>query len=97
MRIGCHAEEQKRKSTGYRLDYYSKHASSTSIPSETFHDAIHGASRRPTLPRERASAARLGYACETNLAGGTRSFNNAFQFLIYLDTVDCIIVLTKSV
>lgn len=78
------AEEQKRKSTGYRLDYYSKHASRTSIPSETFHDTIRGASQRPTLLCERASAVRLGYACETtNLAEGTRFLDNAFQFLIF--------------
>lgn len=84
MRIGCRAEEQKRKSTDYRLDYYSKHASRTSIPSETFRDTIRGASRRPTLLCERASAVRLGYACETtNLAEGTRFLDNAFQFFIF--------------
>ncbi|XP_011639092.1 uncharacterized protein LOC105428455 [Pogonomyrmex barbatus] len=60
MRIGYHAEEQKRKSTGYRLDYYSKHAS----VGRSFllkHSTIRGASRRPALLRERASVVRLGY------------------------------------
>lgn len=78
MRIGCHAGEQKRKSTGYRLDYYSKHVSRTSIASETFHDTTYSASRRPTFLRERASAARLGYVCETTNLAGIRFFDNAF-------------------
>jgi len=85
MRIGCRTEEQKRKSSGYRLDYYSKHASWTSIPSETFHDTICDASRRPTLLRERAIATRLGHAYEiANLTEGTCFLDNSFQFLIFI-------------